>query len=243
VVERTWATTNYHANFGRAVEEGKSFNKHIPTVEFRRHEATLDSRRVVEWIQTIVGIIDFVDTADQDYLMKLFLKVGEEKWQKEGYPKGAFQQDKFGPIPAEGSLTVVDLLKYMHLNEQADFYSSRLNAVVGKEPHYRPTVYEWEYEKDHSHGRLTDEGYHKQHELRLLWEKSLTAALALLKGSSYKFDPNDPMWPKHVRVNKWPPLDERALWDAAEENKLREELEELCMEDDEEGHRLDDEHK
>jgi hypothetical protein len=82
-------------------------------------------------MQAVVGIINFVDTVDQDSIMKLFLKVREEKWKKEGYPKDAFR-DNFGPSPAESSFTVIDLFRYMHLDEQADFYSSRLNAVAGK---------------------------------------------------------------------------------------------------------------
>jgi hypothetical protein len=68
--------------------------------------------------------------------------------------------------------------------------------------HCRPTVYEWEYEKAHSHGSLTDDAYQMQHKLRLLWEKSLTVTLALPEGPSYKFDPEGQIWPKHRRVNQ-----------------------------------------
>jgi len=105
-------------------DEGRPNNSGMPTIEFRQHEGTLDAQRVVQWCSTVVGVINFVDTADQVYLRKLLLKVVDETWQKESYPKDVFQQDKFGPIPAEGSFTVIDLLRYMHLNEQANFYSS-----------------------------------------------------------------------------------------------------------------------
>ncbi|PMD18832.1 hypothetical protein NA56DRAFT_706362 [Hyaloscypha hepaticicola] len=142
-------------------DEDEPSNSGIPTIEFRQHEGTLDAQRVVQWCSTVVGIINFVDTADQVYLRNLLLKV-----------------DKFGPIPAEGSFTVIDLFRYMHLNEQAKFYSSRLNPVVGRPPNARPTVWKWEYEEMYSHGLLTDEEYQRHHELRLFWEKSLTAAEA-----------------------------------------------------------------
>lgn len=121
-------------------DEDEPSNSGIPTIEFRQHEGTLDAQRVVQWCSTVVGIINFVDTADQVYLRNLLLKVVDETWQKEGYLKDVFQQDKFGPIPAEGSFTVIDLFRYMHLNEQAKFYSSRLNPVVGRPPIARSTV-------------------------------------------------------------------------------------------------------
>jgi hypothetical protein len=63
----------------------------------------------------------------------------------------------------------------------------------------------------HSHGLLTDEEYQRQHELRLFWEKSLTAALAQSEGSSLRFDPEVEMWPKHLRVDEWPSTQVRAL--------------------------------
>lgn len=182
-------------------DEDEPSNSGIPTIEFRQHEGTLDAQRVVQWCSTVVGIINFVDTAGQVYLRNLLLKVVDETWQKEGYPKDVFQQDKFGPIPAEGSFTVIDLFRYMHLNEQAKFYSSRLNPVVGRPPIATPTVWKWEYEEMYSHGLLTDEEYQRQHELRLFWEKSLTAAEAQSEGSSFRFDPDDEMCPKHLRVN------------------------------------------
>lgn len=53
-----------------------------------------------------------------------------------------------------------------------------------------------------SHGLLTDEEYQRQHGLRLFWEKSLTAALAQFRGIQLRFDPEDQMWPKHLRVNE-----------------------------------------
>ncbi len=68
------------------------------------------------------------------------LRVVDETWQKEKHSKDVFQQDKVGPIPAEGSFIVTDLFRYMHLKEQANFYSSRLNPVVGNQPIARPTV-------------------------------------------------------------------------------------------------------
>jgi hypothetical protein len=200
-------------------DESAPGNTGIPTIEFRQHEGPLDAQRVVQWCSTVVGIINFVDSADQVYFRKLLLKVVDETWEKEGCPKDVFQQDELGPIPTEGSFTVIDLFRYIHLNEQAKFYSSRLNPVVGRPPIARPTVWKWEYEM-YSYELLTDEEYQRQHTLRLLSEKSLTAGLAQSEGSSFRFDPDDEMWPKHVRVNGWS-RQAQPLWDADQENVVR----------------------
>jgi hypothetical protein len=73
--------------------QGNPFNNlHPRTIEFPQHEGTLEPERIVQWIKALVGIINFVDTADRDSLNRLFRKVEEEKWQKEGYPKDAYME-------------------------------------------------------------------------------------------------------------------------------------------------------
>lgn len=90
----------------------------------------------MQWIQTLVRIIHFADTTDQDTIKSLVLsKVDDEKWQKGGNAIDIHQQKKYGPVPAESSFTVIHLLQYMGLDEQADFYSSRLHELVGPLQH------------------------------------------------------------------------------------------------------------
>lgn len=125
--------------------------------------------------------MNFADTADQDSLKDLFRKAENNKW------------------------TVIDLFRSINLYKQADYYQGKLNPVVAASPEPRPTVWKWEYEELRSQGRISDDEYQKQHQLRLLWEQSLTASFTQPEGSSWTFDPDDQMWPKHVRVNKWPP--------------------------------------
>jgi hypothetical protein len=185
-------------------KRGRLWRHHKRTIEFRQHEGTLEPERVVQWVKTVVGIINVVDTTGQDSLKHLLRKVEDEKWTKEGSAKDAKKQEQFGPIPAEGSWTIIDLFRYMHLHEQADYYQDKLNQVVGTRPEPRLTVWKWEYEEPKSKGRISDDEFQKQHKLRLLWEQSLRASLAQPEDSSWTFDPDDQKWPNHVRVNKWP---------------------------------------
>ncbi|KAH8789012.1 putative amidoligase enzyme-domain-containing protein [Hyaloscypha sp. PMI_1271] len=215
--------------------QGNPFNNlHPRTIEFRQHEGTLEPERIVQWIKALVGIINFVDTADRDSLTRLFRKAKEEKWQKESYPKDASMEKQLEPIPAEGSFTMIDLFRFIHLNEQADFYSSRLNDVIETEPPSRPTVWKWEYEELHSQSAIAEEEFQRQDKMRLLWQKSLTSSLAQPEGSAFNFDPDDQMWSTHERVAEaqtegsnfasgftfhrndpiWRPADENAILDA-----------------------------
>ncbi|KAE9380580.1 hypothetical protein N431DRAFT_552712 [Stipitochalara longipes BDJ] len=181
---------------------GQPSNDHPRTIEFRQHEGTLAAPRVINWIRTLVGIINFVDTADPESFRYLLHKAGEERWQKEGTPKDAEQHDKFGPVPAEGSFTAIDLLQYMHLDEQAGFYSNKIHELVGIPPIRRPRHLKWDYEQNHVQRLITVEEFQRQHGMRMLWEQSLTSALAQPEGSIFNFNPDDEMWPKHTHIER-----------------------------------------
>jgi hypothetical protein len=254
---RIWTTANDNARLNLSLfleNQGNPFNNlHPRTIEFRQPAGAPEPERIVQWIKALVGIINFVDTADRDSLTRLFRKAKEEKWQKEGYPKDAYMEKQLEPVPAEGSFTMIDLFRYIHLNEQADFYSSRLNDVMGTEPPRRPTVWKWEYEELHSQSAIAEEEFQRQHEMRLLWQKSLTSSLAQPERPAFNFDPDDQMWPKHERAAEaqtegsnfalgftfhrndpiWPPADENAILDA-EGDEMGEGNRQLRKEDEEE---------
>ena len=143
--------------------------KHYPTIEFRQHQGTLDPERVVKWIKTVVGIIDFAETdrdfADRNRVMELLFKVPQEKWQKDGSENDLLREERHGPIPAESSWTVIHLFRAMGLNEQADYYSTRLNQVYGTRPKTRVTVWRWEYEELKQQGKISNDDFHQQHKL------------------------------------------------------------------------------
>ena len=59
--------------------QGNPFNNlHPRTIECRQHEGTPELERIVQWIKALVGIINFVDTADRDSFTRLFRKAKEE---------------------------------------------------------------------------------------------------------------------------------------------------------------------
>ena len=128
----------------------REYNYHPPTIEFRGHEGTLEPARVISWIKTLVSIISFVDTADLESLTYLLQKALDEKWQKQGIDQDEELQAKFGPIPAEGDFTIIDLLRYMQLDELADFYSDKIYEFVGIPPIHKPRLWLWDYEQQYA---------------------------------------------------------------------------------------------
>ncbi|KAE9373685.1 hypothetical protein N431DRAFT_338312 [Stipitochalara longipes BDJ] len=149
------------------------------TVEFRQHEGTMDPERIVQWTKTVVGIVNFVHAEGQTSLVEL-LRRGVE----------------------EGNWSVVELLRYMRLDEQAEFYSRRLYQVPA-EPDMTEVIrtwgYKWQYEEDRANGLLDDQEYETQQKLRLLWETYQVASLSYAGSTSDWFAPEDEQWPKHTR--------------------------------------------
>lgn len=76
---------------------------HKRTIEFRGHEGTLDSERIVNWINVCVGLVEFADTIDPDELDKFL-------WSHIDYA------DEF---------TVIDLLRVIGRPAEAEFYAKR----------------------------------------------------------------------------------------------------------------------
>ena len=68
---------------------------------FRKHEATFDFVRVENWVKVCMGLLSFAERADIDAL-KLYLL--------------AHVEDK--------QYTLIDLLKFIDLDEQADYYEN-----------------------------------------------------------------------------------------------------------------------
>ncbi|PMD35581.1 hypothetical protein L207DRAFT_637921 [Hyaloscypha variabilis F] len=201
-VEQNDKATRYNpSNLAWFLEQPPG-NRNPPTIEFRQHEGTLDAGRVVNWIRTVVGIVNFVDTAELDSLSYLLRKAGDEKWQKEGGDGDAEQLQKFGPIPAEGNFTIIDLFRFMQLDDLATFYSNAIHEVLGVPPISRTQRWLWEYEQQWAQRRITDEEFQRQHEMRLLWEQSLNSALAQQDGSTFDFNPDDEMWPVRIPIER-----------------------------------------
>lgn len=82
------------------------------TIEFRQHAGTLDGEAAVMWVRTVVGLVEWardVELVAFAELMTECAEVGHEEF------------------------TAVQLLRRLKLEEQADYYSSRLH-LLGTQP-------------------------------------------------------------------------------------------------------------
>lgn len=92
------------------------------TIEFRGHEATLDTGRVRNWILTVGGIVDWVRTASDFDKETLRLLAKTEEWEKLGNSEDEGKEEELGPVMADKDFTIVHLLEFMKLYEPASFY-------------------------------------------------------------------------------------------------------------------------
>ncbi|KUJ13247.1 uncharacterized protein LY89DRAFT_753820 [Mollisia scopiformis] len=104
-----------------------------PTIEFRQHEGTLSGTRAVMWTRTVVGILEYIMRTPQEELMDLMVtSCKHELWEKTGdQRRGEFLADgqkefNMGPIPAESSFTIIDLLRRIGLDDCADYYDGKV---------------------------------------------------------------------------------------------------------------------
>lgn len=84
------------------------------TVEFRGHEGTMSSERIVNWINVCVGLVEFAETVDGDELSKfLWSHIDDD----------------------EKDFTVIDVLRAIGRPAEAEFYARRFQEhpeLLGK---------------------------------------------------------------------------------------------------------------
>ncbi|PVH68781.1 hypothetical protein DL98DRAFT_629026 [Cadophora sp. DSE1049] len=98
-----------------------------PTIEFRQHEGTMDGERITQWIKLVVGMVSFIENEEfGTFVDLLMIATDKEKWKKLGDGQDAQKEAEMGPIPADGALTIIDLLRHIGLNEQADYYHDKV---------------------------------------------------------------------------------------------------------------------
>jgi hypothetical protein len=186
-------------NFQGIAHQGIGFGDSKLTVEFRQHAATMDAEAVVIWIETLVGIVDYIRNIDNVSLTNLLQMVEHETWEKLGDGEDDEREARFGPILAESKFTIIDLLEGMELYSSANYYQNRWKKLAKRTPNLRnpKTDIVWEYED-----RLdpeTDE-YKHLHRLRGNWEADRIAFEAQPPGGSWKFQPYHPRWPQHRNI-------------------------------------------
>jgi len=102
---------------------GMADNK--PTIEFRQHEGCMNGERTVNWVKTVVGIVDYVRDCRGKHFTALLAMADCEVWEKEGDGLDLIRESLYGPTLSESSFTVVDLLEVMGLYGPALFYQRR----------------------------------------------------------------------------------------------------------------------
>ncbi|PVH90014.1 hypothetical protein DL98DRAFT_579781 [Cadophora sp. DSE1049] len=85
---------------------------HKPTIECRQHEGTLEGERITQWVKLLAGLVQSLEIISPESFTDLLKLVQNEKWEKTDKDKAANDknQAEFGPIPAESTLTIIDIL-------------------------------------------------------------------------------------------------------------------------------------
>ena len=101
------------------------------TLEFRQHAGTLDGDAVVNWVEVCHGIVDYIQHISPVEMDRLVQFSKLETWEETGDPKAdAEMEAKFGPVLAKGKFTVIDLLRYLKLDAQAEYYSQMVQEKI-----------------------------------------------------------------------------------------------------------------
>jgi hypothetical protein len=94
------------------------------TVEFRQHEGTMDGTRVVEWIKTVVALVEWIIDVDSTVLLD-FLE------------EAASFEDACWPEEEQPPYDIIDLFNDMGLVEQATYW----DQAIPKSVRIKPTEY------------------------------------------------------------------------------------------------------
>jgi hypothetical protein len=103
-------------------------------VEFRQHTGTINAERIKIWIETVVGIVEKVETMSSRDLAVLLSMQKFERWQMMEDGKDVEREKEFGPLWAEKKFTIVHLLEHLGLYEPALFYMNKWKVVKRTKP-------------------------------------------------------------------------------------------------------------
>ncbi|KAF8858424.1 hypothetical protein BDZ45DRAFT_398422 [Acephala macrosclerotiorum] len=228
-VSNTALIKNSQVNFTgvKAIAAGTPIGSTIeakPTIEFRQHEGTLSGNRAVAWIKTIVGIVDYVRNAVPSEFQALIASCRDEKWEKRGDGKDDEREAELGPIVAEDSFTILNLLERIGLDESANYYNGGVSIhdyparclpdgyvsiPDGTEDGDRiqsktlpPLLTTWDYET--AFAKDSDE-YKLAEAQRKLWESMKRTDELMQDVPSYiSMDPDADFWPAHQTLTILP---------------------------------------
>lgn len=139
-LDRKYADYNFTGlqRAATATQRGKETDGDGHTIEFRQHAGTLDGEAICMWVRVLAGIIDFVeDASPESYVELIGALLRAETWEKEYDGRDDEREEMYGPIPAESSFTIIDLLNHINLKEEATYYESRWMIHTRDEPRPR----------------------------------------------------------------------------------------------------------
>jgi hypothetical protein len=174
----------------------------------------LDPERIINWIKTAVGIVDFVrNVSNTSFQCLISIHTHHETWEKLGDGLDDKKEAEMGPILAEGNFTVIDLLRYMELWGPLEYYQSRWYKHNKKEKDFLgwctlasggvvridrlPTLLTvWDYKTQ----SLSELDFKKKERLRKVWENLTRAseAEASARKPRFVFDADHPAFPSHA---------------------------------------------
>lgn len=114
------------AEFGSRPKEGEKEQGRGVTIEFRQHAGTLDGQAICMWVRTLAGFVKFIEEVSPESFVDFIGTIMEaELWEKEHDGKDAEREAKYGPIPADGPFTIIDLLQHIGLEKEAEYYKDK----------------------------------------------------------------------------------------------------------------------
>jgi hypothetical protein len=176
------------------------------TIEFRQHAGATDGTAVTHWIRVIAGIVRFCEDGNPLGFTDLLTCAHEaETWEYENDGLDVAQEEELGHILAHQDFTIIDLLAYIGLPDQAAYYEDKwYRHVIPRAQWCQEPELVWDYEDTMDKG---SEEYEVEDKMRELWEDLRViqearelAGLQPLPG----FDEDHEMWPAHSAVVQAP---------------------------------------
>ncbi|KAH7346354.1 putative amidoligase enzyme-domain-containing protein [Rhexocercosporidium sp. MPI-PUGE-AT-0058] len=175
-----------------------------PTIEFRQHEGTMDGELIIQWVQLLVGMLAYIENEEYASFLNFLITTAEkEKWQKLGDGKDAEREASMGLKLADGAFNIIDMLRYIGLSEQANYFKDKVYKhdipLQALTPQTKGSCgIEWEYQNRLGGVARKTAEYRRDDERRRLFEKFRIAKLAAkMAGDEWTFNEDRPVWPLH----------------------------------------------
>lgn len=119
------------------------------TIEFCQHKGTTYGKGITHWVGTIAGIVSYAENTpppDRHNLMSTIWAA--EKWEKMGDGSDEKRAAELGPALADEGFTIIDLLKHLELDGQAEYYKDRWHKhEIRRRPTFLGSDITWDFQQ------------------------------------------------------------------------------------------------